>query len=177
MAEIDWLFPTEALLSTPSIRKGINHESETGLRLRACRFIERCSLKLAIPHSLMSIAKILLHRFYMRVAIQECEYHDVASSLLFLCCKLGEGKEFQRISQIISVCGSDAKKSPIDIKEDSKEYQRWKETIMFYDEYVLVKLCFDLAPSLPHPIAIEIINRYNGSIQLRRLAFLYCDEA
>ena len=55
----------------------------------------------------------------MTRSIKECEYHDVSAALLFLCGKLGQGRDFKKIEKVIQVCGSEAKKAPIDTRETS----------------------------------------------------------
>ncbi|KAI8924504.1 cyclin-like protein [Entophlyctis helioformis] len=173
----DWLYSESAFLTTPSALQGVPPENEAGVRLRACRFIERCARKLRVPHDLMATSKVLLQRFYMRSSVKDCEYHDVASSLLFLSCKLGEGRTFKRIEEVVSVCGSDAKKSPVDVSEGSKEFLRWKDTIMHYEEHALHQLCYDLSPGLPHHLALGIVRDHQGSLSMQKLAFFYCEEA
>ncbi|KAJ8322965.1 hypothetical protein O5D80_008482 [Batrachochytrium dendrobatidis] len=180
MSDKTWLFTDRALLTTPSIISGSwSTGTETHTRLRACRYIERCARRLGLPHDMQATAKILLHRFYMRASLKECEYHDVASSVIFICGKLGDGRNFKHIEQIISVCANDAAKSRTfaPIPETSSTFIRWKNTIMAHEEHILQLLCYDMSPELPHPRALELIKKNQGSISLQKLAFFYCDEA
>ncbi|KAJ1338898.1 hypothetical protein BSLG_006535 [Batrachochytrium salamandrivorans] len=175
-----WLFSDRALLASPSVSGGgWTPGTEAHTRLRACRFIERCARRLALPHDMQATAKIFLHRFYMRASLKDSEYHDVASALLFLCGKLGDGRNYKHIEQIVNVCANDAAKSRsfAQIPENSTTFSRWKNTIMSHEEYALQLLCFDLSPDLPHPHALELIKKNKGSMTLQKLAFAYCDEA
>nr|KAJ3420230.1 hypothetical protein HK105_005932 [Polyrhizophydium stewartii] len=106
---------------------------------------------------MIATAKVLLHRFYMRANINECKYHDVGATLLFVCGKLGEGRNFKRIEQVVPICASEALKKEVQMDENSTIFLRWKETIMSLEEYALQLLCFDLSPELPHHHALNLI--------------------
>ncbi|KAL2918414.1 hypothetical protein HK105_201814 [Polyrhizophydium stewartii] len=172
-----WLFSDRALLAAPSVAKGVEPGVESYTRLRACRYMERCGKRLALPRDMIATAKVLLHRFYMRANINECKYHDVGATLLFVCGKLGEGRNFKRIEQVVPICASEALKKEVQMDENSTIFLRWKETIMSLEEYALQLLCFDLSPELPHHHALNLIREKKGSLALQKLAFIFCDEA
>jgi hypothetical protein len=115
-----WVFSEKEVQATPSAQDGLTVETEYITRWRACKYLERCGVKLIVNHSLLQIGKVILHRFYMLNSLKLFEYHEIAAACLFACCKLGSGKDFIKIEQIVIVCGTEAKKSPISI--DSNVY-------------------------------------------------------
>lgn len=65
-----WIFSDIEFLKTPNTNLK-SKLSEHQLRIRACRYLDRCAAKLKIQKSLTTIAKILMNRFYMKRSFDE----------------------------------------------------------------------------------------------------------
>jgi hypothetical protein len=131
-------------------------------------------IKLGVTKSLASIAKILLHRFYMKRSVADFgnirliiriswvindSLYSVAASMLFLSCKLASGSSFQKLHNIILVCGQESKKSPID--EKTNEYNNWRRIVLETETEILIALCFDIHCEFPHQ-HLNILDELNG---------------
>lgn len=112
-----WLYTDMEMLSSPSVRLGETTAREIQNRNRACRMIERVGKAVLMPQSQTNMAKVLLHRFYMRESMQKAEYHEIAATLVFMAGKLGSGSGFVKIDKIIQKSAEDAFKKYIDASE------------------------------------------------------------
>jgi hypothetical protein len=116
-----WEFTDKEMMQTPSLKQGFSYKKEADVRTRACRIIERVGKKLGMPIDQVNMAKILLHRFYMRHSLQKAEYHEVSAAIIFIACKLGNGGNFCKIEKVIYYCAVDAKKNEsVDMNENNK---------------------------------------------------------
>lgn len=116
------------------------------------------------------------------MSFKKAEYHEVSATLLFIAGKLGSGRNFVGIDQIIhhivrDCCKDPIKRALIDSSEGSKDYQYWSAAIFYYEDVILETLCFDDYPKIPHTYALEVIREFNGSKLLQHTAFLYCNDA
>eukprot|EP00842_Homolaphlyctis_polyrhiza_P005715 jgi/Hompol1/6144/HPOL_002189-RA len=170
-----WLFTEEELLETPSCEDGIPIEEEIALRLSACRMIERCGPKLRLPHTSILIAKILLHRFYMRMSFKKYHNKQIAATALFLCGKLGAGVDCAKLLDgVAHICGQDARGS---VSLTEHEFKCWKDLILKHEQTLALQICFDTDPDTPHRYAHEFVKGLKGTSSLVQLALKNCDEA
>lgn len=57
----------------------------------------------------------MFNRFYMRHPFSpEYEYHMISATILFMCGKIGDGRDYIRIEKIVQFCASDSLKFPIE---------------------------------------------------------------
>ncbi|GAA5803148.1 hypothetical protein HPULCUR_008623 [Helicostylum pulchrum] len=74
---------------------------------------------------------------------------DIASTCLFIATKVEECT--RRFKDIVLACAQKASKNDnLHLKEDSKEFLRWKESLLHNEILVLDTLCFDLSVEHPH---------------------------
>lgn len=107
-------------------------------------------MQLRLPQTTVSTACIFLHRFYMRFSLKEFHYYDIAATSLFLATKSEETG--RKLKDIVIACAKTALKDPhAIIDEQSKDYWRWRDTILYNEELLLEALCFDL--TIAHPYA------------------------
>ncbi|KNC96280.1 uncharacterized protein SPPG_08432 [Spizellomyces punctatus DAOM BR117] len=184
-----WLFKDSQLLEVPSTRhqRPMSLAEETWCRHRACMFLDRVGSKEGDQHMMkngrvrgldlkpkfVSTAKVLLHRFYMCSSFQDSHYHEVCGALLYLCAKMGEGREARALSDVVLRCALSAKKAPV----NEKDLQTWTNRIKFWEGELLYRLSFDLLVDLPHGHAMKIIQDFHGSKELQSRAFQYCNDA
>lgn len=114
-----WKFTKENLLDTPSIRGGMTPSKEAWTRVRACAFATKCGEALGLYMNLsfninksqpesINMAKLFIHRFYMRNDFSRINYHDVVPSALFITTKLQDN--YRRVRDIVYVCAKKSKK-------------------------------------------------------------------
>ncbi|TPX65812.1 hypothetical protein SpCBS45565_g04857 [Spizellomyces sp. 'palustris'] len=170
-----WLFKDSQLLEVPSTRhqRPMSLAEETWCRHRACMFLDRVGSKEGDQHMMkngrvrgldlkpkfVSTAKVLLHRFYMCSSFQESHYHEVCGALLYLCAKMGEGREARALSDVVLRCALSAKKAPV----NEKDLQTWTSRIKYWEGELLYRLSFDLLVDLPHGHAMKIIQDFHGA--------------
>jgi hypothetical protein len=61
-----WLFTKSELLASPSIRDGLDPQTEKGNRSKGCQFIETVGRNLRLHQPTIATAAMFFHRFYMR---------------------------------------------------------------------------------------------------------------
>ncbi|KAK6527056.1 hypothetical protein TWF281_010251 [Arthrobotrys megalospora] len=147
-----WLFTDDELLRTPSIIKnGITVQQEREGRSKGCNFILQVGIKLKLPQLTLATASVFLHRFFMRESLKDFHYYNVAATALYLATKVEEN--CRKLSDLIQAVARTAQKNDqIIIDEQSKEYWKWHDTIMFTEEYMLAALCYDFNIEKPYKL-------------------------
>ncbi|KAL1919465.1 uncharacterized protein VTP21DRAFT_2158 [Calcarisporiella thermophila] len=172
-----WLFPHEALSRTPSSRDGYSLDREKRDRAKGCNFINNVGLALKMPQITIATAMVFLHRFYMRYSLKDFHYYDIGGTCVFLASKVEETN--RKIRDIITVCAQKAlkKSERLELTEDSKEYIRWRDTILFNEEILLEALCFDLTIEHPYTSLIAIAKKLGVSKKLCQHAWGYINDS
>ncbi|EWC47349.1 hypothetical protein DRE_00317 [Drechslerella stenobrocha 248] len=147
-----WLFTDEELMRTPSILKhDITVQQEREGRSKGCNFILQVGIKLKLPQLTLATASVFLHRFFMRESLRDFHYYNVAATALYLATKVEEN--CRKLSDLIQAVGRTAQKNDqIIIDEQSKEYWKWHDTIMFTEEHMLAALCYDFNIKKPYKL-------------------------
>ncbi|KAF3927651.1 Cyclin-T1-3 [Orbilia brochopaga] len=154
-----WLFTDEELLRTPSILKGgATVQQEREGRSKGCNFILQVGIKLKLPQLTLATASVFLHRFFMRESLREFHYYNVAATALYLATKVEEN--CRKLSDLIQAVGRTAQKNDqIIIDEQSKEYWKWHDTIMFTEEHMLAALCYDFNIEKPYKLLQDYLEK------------------
>ncbi|TEY83986.1 hypothetical protein BOTCAL_0023g00050 [Botryotinia calthae] len=150
-----WLFTEAELKATPSILEGLSPEEERIRRAKGVSFMSSIGNMLHIPMTTVSVASLYFHRFYMRRSMvldkKACtgiHHYEIAATALFLATKTEE--TIRGTKQFIFSCIKIAQKNPkLEVDASSKEYWRWRESILMYEELMLELLCFDLSATSP----------------------------
>ncbi|KAJ3186520.1 hypothetical protein HDU85_007340 [Gaertneriomyces sp. JEL0708] len=189
VAQNDWIFNDYHFLETPSVRykaDPYSMDKEVWFRHHACDFVERIGgygephrkyfpyKGMRLPRTIISFAKVMLHRFYMRNAFQECPYREVGAALLFLACKMGEGHHMHSLETVVNVAAQAAKKDASITREDCDV---WRKRILYWEAEIVTALEFDLIIELPYQVAATILKQYNASEELYELAMQYINVA
>ena len=69
-ASSQWYFTKAEILSSPSVREGLNPQEEKTNRSKGCLFMEVVGQKLRLHLYTVSTACMFFHRFYMRQAMK-----------------------------------------------------------------------------------------------------------
>ncbi|TGO39098.1 hypothetical protein BHYA_0060g00090 [Botrytis hyacinthi] len=150
-----WLFTEAELKATPSILEGLSPEEERIRRAKGVSFMSSIGNMLHIPMTTVSVASLYFHRFYMRRSMvldkKGCtgiHHYEIAATALFLATKTEE--TIRGTKQFIFSCIKIAQKNPkLEVDASSKEYWRWRDSILMYEELMLELLCFDLSATSP----------------------------
>jgi hypothetical protein len=137
----------------------------------------------------MSTASIYFHRFFMRKAFAKdvrerghdsFTFQELAPTCLFLAGKAEE--TYRKVTLIVEATMAVMDKTPQgkemtearcyrpDIQ--SKEWNRWRECILLYEERLLETLCFDLIVEQPHSIAVKSCKRLDTSRDMAQLTIV-----
>lgn len=88
---------------------------------------------------------------------------DIASTCLFIATKVEECT--RRFKDIVLACAQKASKNDnLQLKEDSKEFLRWKESLLHNEILVLDTLCFDLSVEHPHTSLMRFQSQISGKM-------------
>ncbi|KAA8567038.1 hypothetical protein EYC84_010122 [Monilinia fructicola] len=150
-----WLFTEAELKATPSILDGLSHEEERIRRAKGVSFMSSIGNMLHIPMTTVSVASLYFHRFYMRKSMvsdkKGCtgiHHYEIGATALFLATKTEE--TIRGTKPFIFACIKVAQKNPkLEVDASSKEYWRWRDSILMYEELMLELLCFDLSAHSP----------------------------
>ncbi|KAG0736766.1 hypothetical protein G6F57_006231 [Rhizopus arrhizus] len=150
-----WSFTKEDLYDTPSILDGVPFEQEQLDRVKGCHYLLAVGAKLNLPQLVVVTAITFFHRFFMRQSVKRYHVYDIAATSLFVATKVEECT--RRIKDIVIVCAQKAQKNDkLSLEEGSKDFIKWKETLLHYEVILLETLCFDLSVQQAHTSLCEL---------------------
>ncbi|KAK9476218.1 cyclin-like protein [Lipomyces japonicus] len=153
-----WLFTAEELVNTPSVREGISVQSETTLRAKGASFLVAVGMQVRLPPHTLYVAATLFHRFYVRFSLKRHHHYDVAATCIFLASKVEEtGRKIKDL--VVACCRVAQKNDTLVVDEQTKEYWRWRDIILFTEELLLEATCFDLTVRSPYSPLVFLTRR------------------
>ncbi|OKL62922.1 hypothetical protein UA08_01585 [Talaromyces atroroseus] len=179
-----WYFTDEELTRTPSLLDGMSMETEHVQRSKGVNFIVQVGIMLKLPQLTLTTAAVFLHRFFVRYSMVDLPRrpglhpYSVAAGCLFLASKVDENtrkiKEF-----VIACCRVAQKNNNLEVDEQSKEFWRWKDTLVAYEDLCLEALCFDLQLEQPHKICYDFLCYFgkNDHKALRNAAWAFLNDS
>ncbi|KAM5355804.1 hypothetical protein ACJ41O_002450 [Fusarium nematophilum] len=177
-----WSFTSDEVRSTPSIVEGIAPAEERMRRAKGVNFIYQAGVMLDLPQITLWVAGVFFHRFYMRLSmVQEkggIHHYNIAATALFLANKVEENCRKTK-DIIIAVAKVAQKNARLIIDEQSKEYWRWRDSILTYEEVMLEQLTFDLMIDNPYHHLFELLGKLDivHNKNLRQAAWAFCNDA
>ncbi|KAG5937157.1 hypothetical protein E4U53_000065 [Claviceps sorghi] len=177
-----WSFTSEEVQSTPSVVDGISPSEERLRRAKGVNFIYQAGVMLDLPQITLWVAGVFFHRFYMRFSmVQEkggIHHYNIAATALFLANKVEENCRKTK-DIIIAVAKVAQKNAKLIIDEQSKEYWRWRDSILTYEEVMLEQLTFDLMIDNPYRNLFELLEKLEivHNKHLRQAAWAFCNDA
>ncbi|CCG84089.1 protein of unknown function [Taphrina deformans PYCC 5710] len=170
-----WLFTQEEVRRSPSSLLDYTWDRERVERMKGCDFILKVGMKLRLPQTTISTACVFLHRFYMRFSLKDFHYYDVAATTIFLATKCEETG--RKLSDIVVACAKTAQKNDAAIiDEQSKDYWRWRDVILYNEELLLEALCFDLIIDHPYSQLKEYWRQFNGGREVAKTAWACAND-
>ncbi|EXJ82949.1 hypothetical protein A1O3_06766 [Capronia epimyces CBS 606.96] len=163
-AQSQWLFTAEELLLAPSLLEGMSVVQELSNRQKGVNFITQVGIMLKLPQLTLATAAVYFHRFFMRHAMVQnnkpgLHHYSVAATALFLATKVEEN--YRKMKELVVACCRVAQKNPnLVVDEQSKEYWKWRDTILHNEDLLLEALCFDLQLEQPYRILFDFLRFY-----------------
>lgn len=157
---------------------------ERALRAKGVNFIYQTGIIME-PHpftqSSLWVAAAFFHRFYMRHSMVEkkggVHHYNIAATALFLANKTEEN--CYKTKNIIIAVAKVAQKNPkLIIDEQSKEYWRWRDSILHYEEVMLETLSFDLMITHPYQQLYRQLEKLDllHARRMRHTAWTFCND-
>ncbi|ORY57528.1 cyclin-like protein [Pseudomassariella vexata] len=177
-----WFFNQDEVLSSPSILDGLSPAEERLRRAKGVNFIYQAGILLDLPQITLYVAGVYFHRFYMRRSMVEekggVHHYNIAATALFLANKTEENCRKTK-DIIIAVAKVAQKNAKLIIDEQSKEYWRWRDSILAYEEVMLENLTFDLMIDNPHSQLYKLLEQLGiiHNKHLRHAAWAYCNDS
>ncbi|KAI0403932.1 cyclin-like protein [Xylaria palmicola] len=177
-----WFFSADEILSSPSILDGLPPAEERLRRAKGVNFIYQVGILLELPQITLYVAGVFFHRFYMRRSMVEerqgIHHYNIAATSLFLANKTEEN--CRKTKDIIIAVAKVAQKNPkLIVDEQSKEYWRWRDSILMYEEVMLECLTFDVMIDNPHFKLYEFLGQVGliHNKNLRHAAWAFCNDS
>lgn len=177
VSQQQWYYRKEALAHTPSVTiDGFSLKREREDRAKGCNFIQSVGMTLKLPQITIATAMVFFHRFFMRKSLKDYPFYDIGATAIFLATKVEESG--RKLRDIVTVCAQKAAKNEkLVLDEQSKDFQRWRDIIL-YDEGVLLEaICFDLSVEHPYHYLLLYINELRESNQLAQTAWMFVNDS
>ncbi|KAJ3551197.1 hypothetical protein NPX13_g11424 [Xylaria arbuscula] len=177
-----WHFTHDEVLSSPSILEGLPPAEERLRRAKGVNFIYQAGIILELPQITLFVAGVFFHRFYMRRNMIEekngIHHYNIAATALFLANKTEENCRKTK-DIIIAVAKIAQKNHKLIVDEQSKEYWRWRDSILMYEEVMLETLTFDVMIDNPYSFLYKYLEKV-GHVHnktLRHAAWSFCNDS
>ena len=182
-AQSQWLFTPQELLLSPSILDGMSVAQELANRQKGVNFITQVGIMLKLPQMTLATASVYLHRFFMRHAMVQnnkpgLHHYSVAATAIFLATKVEEN--YRKMKELVVACCRVAQKQPnLVIDDQSKEYWKWRDTILHNEDLLLEALCFDLQLEQPYQVLLDFLRYYDVQTnrQLRNQSWAFVNDS
>lgn len=177
-----WIFTEEEVMSAPCILDGLDPVEERSRRAKGVNFITQAGILLKLPQLTIATASVFFHRFFMRQTMLPekggSHHYNIAATSLFLATKTEEN--CRKTREIVVAVAKVAQKNPsLIIDEQSKEYWKWRDSILFLEEQMLELLTFDLVVDTPHTHllrCLEILSIEENK-SLRNIAWAFLNDS
>lgn len=125
------------------------------MRRKGVNFILQVGMMLKLPQMTLSTAAVFFHRFLMRRSLvakdgyRPLHHYQIAATSLFLATKVEEN--CRKMKELVVACVRVALKDPNKlVDEQTKDFWRWRDTILYNEDVLLETICFDLTVEPPY---------------------------
>uniref|UniRef100_A0A7M5V6X3 Cyclin-like domain-containing protein n=2 Tax=Clytia hemisphaerica TaxID=252671 RepID=A0A7M5V6X3_9CNID len=175
------ILPSERLDETPSMKDGLDRDTENDLRSFACEMIQIAGILLKIPQVAMATGQVLLQRFYFSKSMVKLDVEVSAMAAIFLAAKIEESP--RRIRDVINVCHHIKQRmlqkshTPMDFT--SMTYFNLKNGIIKAERRILKDLGFCVHVKHPHKLIITYLQMigHEKNQNLARRAWNYMNDS
>ena len=167
----DWVFPREALLSTPSVLShAVTVSSELVYRAKLISFLRAVAISLRLSQRVIATAACFFHRFYLVHPLSAP--YDIAATCLYIATKVEESP--CRLEEFARECSEKAaKRSHV----SQKQVQRWQQLILANEALVLEAIRFDLVVEHPYVSLLHLDHTRDMPCGVVRLAWAFCNDS
>ncbi|XP_051556056.1 cyclin-L1-like isoform X1 [Myxocyprinus asiaticus] len=146
--------PEERLATTPSMLDGLDHETETDLRILGCELIQSAGILLRLPQVAMATGQVLFQRLFYSKSFIKHNYEIVAMACVNLASKIEESP--RRVRDVINVFhhlkqGKGKRSIPLVLDQN---YINTKNQVIKAERRVLKELGFCVHVKHPHKIVV-----------------------
>lgn len=150
-----WYYDKKDLKNTPSVRDGLDFETDRRYRKEGARFIMQCGTAMGLGHNTMATGVVYFHRFYMFHSFKSFPRYVTACCCLFLAGKVEETPK--KCKDIIKTARS--------MLSDQK-FQSFgedpKEEVMTLERILLQTIKFDLQVEHPYSFLVKYAKCLKG---------------
>lgn len=150
-----WYYDKKDLKATPSIRDGLDYETERRYRKEGARFIMQCGTSMGLGHNTVATGVVYFHRFYMFHSFRTFPRYVTACCCLFLAGKVEETPK--KCMDIIKTARTLLHDSKFKSFGDDP-----KEEVMTLERILLQTIKFDLQVEHPYNFLLKYAKCLNG---------------
>ena len=100
--------------------------------------------------------------FCFSAAISSNSWQEIAATSIFLATKVEE--TCRKMKEIVIACCRVAQKNPtLLVDEQTKDFWRWRDTILLNEDVLLETICFDLTVESPHKILYDMLKQLGAA--------------
>lgn len=153
-----WYYDKKELRNTPSIRDGLEFETERRYRKEGTRFIMECGTEMILGHHTIATGAVYFHRFYMFHTFQEFPRYVTACCCLFLA---GKVEETPKKCRDIIIAARSILPDP-NFQAFSEDLRKAKEEVMTLESILLQTIKFDLEVEHPYNFLVSYAKCLKG---------------
>ncbi|XP_022111330.1 cyclin-L1-like [Acanthaster planci] len=174
------VIPQEKLAPTPSVRDGLDSETEMNLRVLGCEFIQTAGILLRLPQVAMATGQVLFQRFYYSKSFVKHNMEIVAMACINLASKIEEAP--RRIRDVINVFHHIRQKRnnrTIEPMVLDQKYLNMKNQVIKAERRVLKELGFCVHVKHPHKMIVTYLQvlECERNSQLVQTAWNYMNDS
>ncbi|XP_041988781.1 cyclin-L1 [Aricia agestis] len=174
------LLPESAFKETPSQADGLDHETETDLRILGCEMIQTAGILLKLPQVAMATGQMYLQRFYYSKSFVRYPMETTAMGSIYLASKVEEKP--CRIRDVINVfhhikqVRAQRTISPLIVDQN---YIELKNQVIKAERRILKELGFCVHVKHPHKLIVVYLQllKYEKNKQLMQMSWNYMNDA
>lgn len=151
----NWYYDKRDLKNTPSIRDGLDFETDRRYRKEGARFIMECGTKMGLGHNTMATGVVYFHRFYVFHSFHSFPRYVTACCCLFLAGKVEETPK--KCRDIIKMARSMLTDQKFESFGDDP-----KEEVMTLERILLQTIKFDLQVEHPYSFLVKYAKCLKG---------------
>lgn len=153
-----WYFEKDDLRNTPSIRNGMDIETERRYRKEGTRFLMECGTAMILGHHTIATGAVYFHRFYMFHTFQEFPRYVTACCCLYLAGKVEETPK--KCRDIITTARS-MLPNP-EFQAFSEDLRKAKEEVWTLESILLQTIKFDIGVEHPYNFLVSYAKSLKG---------------
>ena len=87
------LLPASTIDNTPSMKEGLDRETEAGMRWHGCKMIQNSCLLLRVTSPTLVTSQVIFHRYFYATSFVSCKLDVAALACTWLASKIEENRK------------------------------------------------------------------------------------